>query len=86
MGGRFKTEETYVHPWPIHVDVWQKPTQYYKVVILQLKIIKKKKRNLRDNYKRGLGPTKQLSSSKCGTGKIFSNVRSGGGSRNFASE
>ena len=41
---------------------------------------------MRDNYKRGLGPTKQLSSSKRGTGKIFSHVRSGGGSRNFASE
>ena len=22
----------------IHVDVWQKPTQYYKAIILQLKI------------------------------------------------
>ena len=24
--------------WLIHVDVWQKPTQYYKAIILQLKI------------------------------------------------
>ena len=24
--------------WLMHVDVWQKPTQYYKAVILQLKI------------------------------------------------
>ena len=39
MGGRFKTEGTYVHSWPIHVDVGQKPTQYYKVIILQLKIV-----------------------------------------------
>ena len=23
--------------WWIHVDVWQKPTQYYKAIILQLK-------------------------------------------------
>ena len=23
--------------WPIHVDVWQKPTQYCKVIILQFK-------------------------------------------------
>ena len=23
--------------WLIHVDVWQKPTQYYKAIILQLK-------------------------------------------------
>ena len=28
---------THVHPWLIHVDVWQKPPQYCKVVILQLK-------------------------------------------------
>ena len=23
--------------WLIHVDIWQKPTQYYKAIILQLK-------------------------------------------------
>ena len=27
----------HVYLWPIHVDVWQKPSQYYKVIILQLK-------------------------------------------------
>ena len=27
----------HVHPWLIHVDVWQKPLRYYKVIILQLK-------------------------------------------------
>ena len=26
-----------VHSWLIHVDVWQKPPQYCKVIILQLK-------------------------------------------------
>ena len=31
----------HVHPWLIHVDAWQKPPQYCKVIILQLK--KKKK-------------------------------------------
>ena len=30
---------TYVHPWLIHVSVWQKPPQYCKVIILQLKSI-----------------------------------------------
>ena len=25
-----------VHPWVIHVDVWQKPPQYCKVIGLQL--------------------------------------------------
>ena len=35
--GRFKREGTYVYVWLIHVDLGQKP-QYYKVIILQLKI------------------------------------------------
>ena len=26
-----------VHPWLIHVNVWQKPLQYCKVISLQLK-------------------------------------------------
>ena len=38
-GGRFKRKGTYVYLWLIHVDVWQKPTQYCKAIILQLKII-----------------------------------------------
>ena len=33
----------HVYPWLIHVNVWQKPLQYCKVISLQL--IKKKKRN-----------------------------------------
>ena len=37
MGGRFKREEIFVHLWLIHVDVWQKPIQYCKSIILQLK-------------------------------------------------
>ena len=28
---------THVHPWLIHVNVWQKPPHYYKVISLQLK-------------------------------------------------
>ena len=27
---------THVYLWPIHVDVWQKPSQYCKVIIFQL--------------------------------------------------
>ena len=30
---------TPVHPWLIHVNVWQKPSKYCKVIILQLKEI-----------------------------------------------
>ena len=33
---------THVHPWLIHVNVWQKPPQYCKVISLQLKKKKKK--------------------------------------------
>ena len=28
---------THVHSWLIHVNVWQKSLQYYKVISLQLK-------------------------------------------------
>ena len=37
VGGRFKREGTYIYLWLIHVDGWQKPTQYCKAIILQLK-------------------------------------------------
>ena len=39
--GRFKREGTYVCLRLIHAEVWQKPTQYCKAIILQLKIDKK---------------------------------------------
>ena len=42
VGERFKREGTYVYLCLNHVDVWQKSTQYCKVIILQLK---KKRRN-----------------------------------------
>ena len=36
MGRRFRMEGTRVYLWPIHTDVWQKLSQYCKVIILQL--------------------------------------------------
>ena len=39
----FKREGTYANLWLIHADVWQKPTQYCKVIIFQLKINTKEK-------------------------------------------
>ena len=37
-GGReFQDGGTHAHPWVIHVNVWQKPPQYCKVISLQLK-------------------------------------------------
>ena len=42
------SQGTHVNPWLIHVNIWQKPLQYFKVISLQLikineKIKKKKK-------------------------------------------
>ena len=38
---------THVNPWLIHVNVWEKPLQYCKVISLQLiKINEKKKKKL----------------------------------------
>ena len=48
-GGRWERGSgwgTHVNPWLIHVNVWQKPLQYCKVINLQLiKIIGRKKKN-----------------------------------------
>ena len=43
----------HVNPWLIHINVWQKPLQYCKVISLQLikKINKNKKRNQHNTIK-----------------------------------
>ena len=51
VGGRFWREGTYVYLWLIQVGVWQKPTQYYKAIILQIKI------NLKETWKRKYSPS-----------------------------
>ena len=38
VSGRLKREETYVYLRLIYIVIWQKPTQYFKAIILQLKI------------------------------------------------
>ena len=38
IGWRYKREGTYVSPWLIHADVWQKPSQCCREIIFQLKI------------------------------------------------
>ena len=53
IGWRGRWEEglgwgTHVNPWLIHVNVWQKPLQYCKVISLQLiKINEKRKKQNR---------------------------------------
>ena len=37
VGERFKRYGTYVHLSLIHVDAWQKPRQFCRAIILQLK-------------------------------------------------
>ena len=54
VGGRFKSEGTSVYLWLIHDDVWPKPTQYCKVIILQLKINYKNKQTNKKNKKNKL--------------------------------
>ena len=46
VGGRLSREGTYVDLWLVHVDVWQKPTQCWKTIILQSKLNLKKVRKL----------------------------------------
>ena len=41
---------THVHPCLIHVNVWQNPPQYYKVISFQLKK-KKKQQEVGEFYK-----------------------------------
>ena len=41
-------EGTYVYLWLIHV--WQKPSQYYKVIFLQLKLINYLKNKTKQSY------------------------------------
>ena len=41
VGRGFQDEGAHVHLWLIHVDVWQNPLQYCKVISLQLKLTNK---------------------------------------------
>ena len=55
-GGRWEGGSgwgTHVNPWLIHVNVWQKPLQYCKVISLQLiKINGKKRNNINVSFKK----------------------------------
>ena len=55
MGGRFLEEGTKMYTYGlIHIDVWHKPTQYCKAIILQLKINKLKNKNKTKNIMFGM--------------------------------
>ena len=51
MGEGFRREGTYVHLWLIHVDVWQKPTQCCKAIVLQLKREREREKNANSKKK-----------------------------------
>ena len=52
--GTFKGEGTYVYLWLINVDIWQKPIQYCKAIILQIKKPKFKKKTARGKMGGGM--------------------------------
>ena len=41
VGGRVKKKGTYVYLWLIHVDIWQKPTQYFNHLSIKNNFFKK---------------------------------------------
>ena len=41
VGKTFKREGTYVYPWLIHVDIWQKPKEYCNYLSIKNKLIRK---------------------------------------------
>ena len=51
VGGGSGWGGTHVSLWSIHVDVWQKPSQYCKVIILQLNKLILKIHNLKNSKK-----------------------------------
>ena len=59
-GGRWEGDSGWgicVHLWLIHVNVWQKPLQYYKVISLQFKKLIKKKECTEELYRKDLHDT-----------------------------
>ena len=45
-------QRTHIYLWLIQADVWQKLSQYCKVIILQLKLINFKKNLLEESFRR----------------------------------
>ena len=61
LGGRLKREGIYVHLWLIHVDAWQKPTQYWNYPsIKKHKLSKKKGKEVNQILALGMTPHKTL--------------------------
>ena len=55
--GRGDQDGEHVNPWLIHVNVWQKPLQYCKVISLQIiRINEKKKKKQRNKQTKKIAP------------------------------
>ena len=50
LGLKLNIQKTHVNPWLIHVDVWQKPSQYCKVISLQLNKLKKTQHSKNEDH------------------------------------
>ena len=66
-----------MYRWLTHVDVWQKPTQYFKVIILQLKINKLRRASLilggtTQKFPRGISPRGPAALSATHSSLVFS--------------
>ena len=64
-GGRREGESgwgTHVNPWLIHVNIWQKPLQYCKVISLQLIKINEKKKKKKNPGTKAMTSPSSLSS------------------------
>ena len=67
-GGRWEGGsglETHVHPWPIHVNVWQNQYSTVKQNKVKLKIKKNKNKNNRRSKKNEITYVKYLKKMKC---------------------
>ena len=80
-GGRWEGGSgwgTHVHPWLVHVSVWQKPPQYCRISSLQLKwinLFKKKDEVLEQDRVSMSALPSAPSLSSCGTsGKVTSTI------------
>ena len=71
---------THVNPWLIHVNVWQKPLQYCKVISLQLIKINGKKKKIKSSLylkkkKKKIMASGPIISWQINGGKIGNSVR-----------
>ena len=68
MTHKFVKHSIFFNPWLIHVNVWQKPLQYCKVISLQLIKINGKKKEKKINLVLGFPGSSVGKESACNAG------------------